>query len=63
VNDVAAAIELAQRLGLDPLVELDGLQLVRNPIRLSETPPRYDSAPPALGSHTEAVLGVRGSSS
>jgi crotonobetainyl-CoA:carnitine CoA-transferase CaiB-like acyl-CoA transferase len=63
VNDVAAAIELAQRLGLDPLVELDGLRLVRNPIRLSETPPRYDSAPPALGSATEAVLGVQGSSS
>jgi crotonobetainyl-CoA:carnitine CoA-transferase CaiB-like acyl-CoA transferase len=63
VNDVAAAIELAQRLGLEPLVELEGLQLVRNPIRLSETPPRYDSAPPALGSDTEAVLGMRGSSS
>jgi crotonobetainyl-CoA:carnitine CoA-transferase CaiB-like acyl-CoA transferase len=62
VNDVAAAIGLAGRLGLDPLVELDGLQLVRNPIRLSETPPRYESAPPALGSATEAVLGVRGSS-
>jgi crotonobetainyl-CoA:carnitine CoA-transferase CaiB-like acyl-CoA transferase len=62
VNDVAAAIELADRLGLDPLVELDGLRLVRNPIRLSETPPRYDSAPPALGADTETMLGVRGSS-
>jgi crotonobetainyl-CoA:carnitine CoA-transferase CaiB-like acyl-CoA transferase len=63
VNDVAAAIELAGRLGLRPLVELDGLQLVRNPIRLSETPPRYDSAPPALGADTEAVFGVQGSTS
>jgi crotonobetainyl-CoA:carnitine CoA-transferase CaiB-like acyl-CoA transferase len=54
VNDVAQAFELAQRLGLDPIVELprpDGsaTRLTRNPIRLSETPARYRSAPPPLG--------------
>jgi crotonobetainyl-CoA:carnitine CoA-transferase CaiB-like acyl-CoA transferase len=54
VNDVAAAFELAERLGLDPIVAVprgDGseVRLPRNPIRLSETPPTYRSAPPRLG--------------
>lgn len=53
VNDIAGAFELAQRLGLDPLVEApraDGspARLTRNPIRLSATPPSYRSAPPPL---------------
>jgi formyl-CoA transferase len=30
--------------------------LVRNPIRMSATPPQVRSAPPMLGEHTEAVL-------
>ncbi|WP_309628377.1 CaiB/BaiF CoA-transferase family protein [Brevundimonas sp.] len=34
---------------------------VASPIRLSETPVRYDSAPPALGADTEAVLAGLGS--
>jgi crotonobetainyl-CoA:carnitine CoA-transferase CaiB-like acyl-CoA transferase len=53
VNDVGQAIALAERLGLEPVVELprpDGsvVPLVRNPIRLSATPAAYRSAPPAL---------------
>lgn len=54
VNDIGAAIALAEQLGLAPVVEVpraDGTRmgLVRNPIGLSETPPRYASAPPSLG--------------
>lgn len=54
VNDIAQAFALAERLGLSPIVELprpDGstTRLTRNPIRLSETPARYKSAPPRLG--------------
>lgn len=30
--------------------------LVANPLRLSASPVRYDSAPPALGAHTHEVL-------
>ena len=30
--------------------------LVANPLRLSTSPVRYDSAPPALGAHTQEVL-------
>ncbi len=49
VNDVAGAFGLAERLGLDPIVTLhrqDGttVRLTRNPISLSRTPPRYNSA-------------------
>jgi crotonobetainyl-CoA:carnitine CoA-transferase CaiB-like acyl-CoA transferase len=54
VNDIGQAIDLAERLGLDPVVELpaDGaspVRVVRNPVRLSATPVRYAGAPPALG--------------
>ena len=53
VNDVGAAFALAERLGLDPVVELpraDGgtARLPRNPIRLSATPITYRTAPPPL---------------
>jgi crotonobetainyl-CoA:carnitine CoA-transferase CaiB-like acyl-CoA transferase len=51
VNDIAAAFELARRLGLEPVVNIkreDGttIGLTRNPIRLSATPASYRSAPP-----------------
>ncbi len=53
VNDIAAAFSLAERLGLNPTVELqreDGttVRLPRNPIGLSATPATYRSAPPPL---------------
>ncbi|AEW97406.1 MULTISPECIES: CaiB/BaiF CoA transferase family protein [Streptomycetaceae] len=58
VNDLADAFALAERLGLDPLVRLDGpgeepMDLVANPIGLSRTPPRYRRRPPRLGEHTD----------
>lgn len=49
VNDVAGAFALAERLGLDPIADVDGVPLPRSPIRLSATPPTYRAAPPALG--------------
>jgi crotonobetainyl-CoA:carnitine CoA-transferase CaiB-like acyl-CoA transferase len=54
VNDVAGAFALATELGLQPVVSLpreDGtaVELTRNPIGLSVTPPTYRSAPPRLG--------------
>jgi crotonobetainyl-CoA:carnitine CoA-transferase CaiB-like acyl-CoA transferase len=53
VNDLRGAFELAQSLGLEPIVEVpaaDGetVRLTRNPIGLSRTPPSYRSAPPPL---------------
>jgi crotonobetainyl-CoA:carnitine CoA-transferase CaiB-like acyl-CoA transferase len=53
VNDVAGAFALAERLGLEPTVELPRpgggtVRLTRNPIGLSRTPVTYRSAPPQL---------------
>jgi crotonobetainyl-CoA:carnitine CoA-transferase CaiB-like acyl-CoA transferase len=53
VNDVGAAFEFAERIGLDPIVEVpreDGspVPLPRNPIRLSKTPASYRLPPPHL---------------
>jgi crotonobetainyl-CoA:carnitine CoA-transferase CaiB-like acyl-CoA transferase len=53
VNDVGAAFALAERLGLEPVIEIareggGGARLPRNPIRLSATPASYRSAPPDL---------------
>jgi crotonobetainyl-CoA:carnitine CoA-transferase CaiB-like acyl-CoA transferase len=52
VNDIAGAFELAQALGLQPIVDVPGpdgaVSLTRNPIELSRTPATYRSAPPAL---------------
>ena len=53
VNDIAAAFALAERLGLDPIVEIPrpggtAARLTRNPIGLSRTPASYRSPPPPL---------------
>jgi crotonobetainyl-CoA:carnitine CoA-transferase CaiB-like acyl-CoA transferase len=51
INDVRGGVELATELGLEPVVPVGGVPTVRNPIRLSETPLRYDLAPPRLDEH------------
>ena len=38
---------------------LDGVQVVANPVRLSETPVDYRVPPPVLGQHTDEVLAGR----
>ena len=62
INDLAAAFEFADRLGLDARVTIDDpcrdtpVEQVANPIRLAATPATYRSAPPRLGEHTHEVL-------
>jgi crotonobetainyl-CoA:carnitine CoA-transferase CaiB-like acyl-CoA transferase len=61
INDIRGGVELAERLGLEPVVEIDGVPTVRNPIWMSATPPRYDLPPPALnadGDDIRAWLGL-----
>ena len=43
------------------MAQVDGttVKVIANPVRLSETPPSYRSAPPALGQHTDEVLAER----
>ncbi|MFI6416424.1 CaiB/BaiF CoA transferase family protein [Streptomyces sp. NPDC050842] len=62
INDLAAAFDLADRLGLDPHVPepAAGPGQVANPIRLGATPPSYRGAPPRLGEHTDALLAALG---
>jgi crotonobetainyl-CoA:carnitine CoA-transferase CaiB-like acyl-CoA transferase len=53
VNDIGAAFDFAEQLGLDPIVEIprdDGppVHLPRNPIKLSKTPATYRLPPPQL---------------
>jgi len=53
INNVAEAFDLAERMELDPIVEIihngEVRKQVANPITFSETPVEYRSAPPALG--------------
>jgi crotonobetainyl-CoA:carnitine CoA-transferase CaiB-like acyl-CoA transferase len=55
INTVDDGVAFAEGLGLDPVVTLgpDGAQRrsIRNPIRLSATPPRYVLPPPGLDEH------------
>ncbi|WP_016881360.1 MULTISPECIES: CaiB/BaiF CoA transferase family protein [unclassified Rhodococcus (in: high G+C Gram-positive bacteria)] len=53
VNNIPAAFDTAEQLGLAPIVQVarsDGtvVNLPRNPISLSKTPPTYRMAPPSL---------------
>ncbi len=51
INDVRGGVELAERLGLEPVVLAGDVPTVRNPLRMSVTPARYDLAPPGLDEH------------
>ncbi len=55
INDVRGGVELAESLGLEPVVTIDDVPTVRNPIRFSATPARYELPPPALDSHGEEI--------
>jgi crotonobetainyl-CoA:carnitine CoA-transferase CaiB-like acyl-CoA transferase len=62
INDLAAAFDLADRLGVparvrihDPLRDAP-VEQVANPIRLETTPAAYRTAPPRLGEHTQEIL-------
>ena len=55
INDVRGGVELAESLGLEPVVLAGDVPTVRNPIRLSATPARYDLPPPGLDDHGEQL--------
>ncbi len=48
INNIAQAMELAEKLGLHPVISLAGSTSVANPITLSKTPVTYRLAPPEL---------------
>ncbi|MPZ28837.1 MAG: CoA transferase [Micromonosporaceae bacterium] len=55
INDVAGGVALAQRLGLEPVVEVAGIPQVASPFTLSATPVTYRRPPPDLGADTDAI--------
>ena len=52
-EDYAAERNLVRPLPRDGAVEVP---TVANPVNFSQTPVRYDAAPPALGQHTHEIL-------
>jgi crotonobetainyl-CoA:carnitine CoA-transferase CaiB-like acyl-CoA transferase len=55
INDVRGGVELAESLGLEPVVLAGGVPTIRNPLRFSRTPASYDLAPPELDADGAAV--------
>jgi crotonobetainyl-CoA:carnitine CoA-transferase CaiB-like acyl-CoA transferase len=58
INSVNQALELAERLNLTPIIEVDNVKQIANPVRYSRTPVTYRLRPPHLGEHNiDDVLG------
>lgn len=55
VNDVREGFEMAEALGLEPIVDTGGIPGVRNPISFSSTTPTYRLPPPALGANGDEI--------
>ena len=62
VNDVAQAYQFAEALGLEPIVDLEGVRSARSPMRLSRTPAVPQSRPPRLGEHNDELRAWLGES-
>lgn len=56
VNDLAEGVALAQRMGLEPVVDVAGVAQIASPFRFFDTPVSYRHPPPELGDSTEEVL-------
>jgi crotonobetainyl-CoA:carnitine CoA-transferase CaiB-like acyl-CoA transferase len=62
LNEVFADAQVQARGVVVPMPHAaapDGVKVIANPVRLSETPPQYKLAPPLLGQHTDEVLRER----
>ena len=58
INSVNQALELAERMNLTPIIDVDGVMQIANPVRYSRTPVTYRLRPPHLGEHSiDDVLG------
>ncbi len=66
INDIAQGLELADRLGLHPVVEVDDARRagpqpqVANPVAYAQTPPTYRTAPPRVDEDRAEVLDLLG---
>ncbi len=55
INTVEEGLDLARRLGLEPVVEPGGVPSVRNPVTYSATPASYRRPPPDLDADASSV--------
>jgi crotonobetainyl-CoA:carnitine CoA-transferase CaiB-like acyl-CoA transferase len=59
INTIRQGVEYAEKLGLEPVVQVgtgpDAVPGVRHPLTFSATRPRYDLPPPRLGQHSEEI--------
>ncbi len=55
INDIREGVRLAEQLGLDPVAMAGDVPTIRNPLRLSATPPRHQLPPPGLGAHGDQI--------
>ena len=49
INTLSEAFADAERLGLEPVIEVDGMRLPRAPFTFSATPVVVNNRPPSLG--------------
>jgi crotonobetainyl-CoA:carnitine CoA-transferase CaiB-like acyl-CoA transferase len=56
INSIGEGVQLADRLGLDPIVAVGGeIDAIRNPITFGGSQLRYDTPPPSLGEHSDEI--------
>ncbi|MEU4215043.1 CoA transferase [Actinoplanes sp. NPDC026623] len=55
INTIDGGVAFAEELGLNPVVTVDGIPGVRNPITFSGTPASYELPPPELDQHGEEI--------
>ena len=55
INGVDEAFAYAEELGLEPVEEVDGLPLVRPPLRVDGDRPAIRRGPPALDEHGDEI--------
>jgi crotonobetainyl-CoA:carnitine CoA-transferase CaiB-like acyl-CoA transferase len=66
INDISQGLELAERLGLEPVVHIADPRRpapqgqVANPVHYSRTPASYRTAPPEVDEDRDAVLALLG---
>lgn len=55
INNIEGGVKFAQEIGLNPIVEVGDIPMIRNPITFSLTPPRYQTPPPSLGQDSAEI--------
>ena len=55
VNTIGSGFELAERLGLEPIDEIDGTRSPASPLGLTGTPPETRRGPPELDEHGDEI--------